>query len=227
MSNIPNILNNPENPIFNLSESELYSIKEAKELIEIEKYSFSLFALWNCVVINIQRRIEQFGIKNFLHIYENKENYKVEGNNLKDRWLNVNEYDLISYAKKLNIIDHITHDLITTLYWMKTESNEKENKKLEKEEIYSLMFLLEQNLFNKEFKIDQRSNQNEIDRRETNRGGRRKVDREELISTTTFSSKTPSSTHQELLLKSGVKKFENNLESNTNDKNDKLLDAYI
>ncbi len=143
MSNIPNVLDNPENPIFNLSESEIYSLKEAKELIDIEKYSYSLFALWNCIVINIQRRVEKFGINNFLNIYENKTNFNLEGNNLKDRWLNINEYDLINYVKKLNIINHTSHDLITTLYWMKTETSENKENTISKEEIFALVFLLE------------------------------------------------------------------------------------
>lgn len=225
MSIVPKILDNPENPIFCLSESETYSLKEVKELIDIEKYSYSLFALWNCIITNIQRRIEKFGIKNFLNVYEYKNNFNLEGNNLKDRWLNINEYDLIDYASKINVINHTSHDLITTLYWMKTETNENKENTITKDEILALIFLLEKNLFIKEFKIDKRTKQIEQDRRETNRGGRRKIDREELISTATLNSKTPSTTHQELFLKSTTKIFE---ENNKNfKKSGNLLNSYI
>ncbi len=84
---------------------------------------------------------------------------------------------------------------------------------------------MKKNLFIKEFKIDLRTKQLEQDRRETNRGGRRKIDREELISTTAFSSKTPSTTHQELLLKSTTKLFEDN--NKELKKSGNLLNSYI
>ncbi len=219
MKDIPEVLNNPNNPLFNFEEAEIYSIKEALELISIEKYAYSLFAIWNCVVINIQRRIEKFGINNFLNILENKTQFNKEGNNLKDRWLNINEHELIDYAQKLNIINHVSHDLITTLYWLKSNTNETETNALLKEELFALLFLLEKNLFIKEFKTDQRLEAKEEDRRHTNRGGRRKKDNQDIINTNS------STTHQELLLKSGVKKFSNNL--NPKDKDDKLLATYI
>jgi len=219
MNDMPEILKNPNNPLFSFEEEEIYSIKEALELISIEKNSYSLFAIWNCVVINIQRRIEKFGISNFLNTLDNKLQFNKEGNNLKDRWLNINEHELIDIAQKLNVINHVSHELINTLYWLKSTTNEIEKKALSKEEIFALLFLLEKNLFIKKFKLDKRTEEKEEDRRYTNRGGRRKKDREDIIDTSS------STTHQELLLKSGVKKFANNL--NPNDKDDKLLSAYI
>ncbi len=216
MSKVPSLLNNLEDPLFNLEESEIYSLKEAVELINLEKYSYSLFAIWNSIIINIQRRIENFGIKNFLSILEKKESFNVNGNSLKDRWLNINEFNLIHYAEKLNIINHITHDLITTLYWMKSNTNIEETKDINKDEIFSLLYLLEKNLFLKKFKYDKR-NKEALYTKDSNLK-RRKKDKEELIN-------SYSNTHQELLLKSGVKLFNDN--SHENHQETKLLDSYI
>lgn len=215
MSIIPEILKNPHNTLFNLEEAEIYSIKEAKELIELEKYSYSLFALWNSIVINIQRRIEKFGIESFVNILKADENYNKNGNSLKDRWLNINEFNLTDYALKLTIINHTTHDLITTLYWMKSNTNEEENQKIDKDEIYSLLYLIEKNLFSKEFKLDKRSKVNDTSKsKDLNR---RINDKDEFISAF-------SNTHQELLLKSTTHMFEEN--SNEKEKVT-LLNKYI
>ncbi len=218
MSNIPDLLNNPDNPLYNLEENEIYSLKEAKGLIDLEKFSFVLFTLWDCVIINLQRRIESFGIKNISNILKDSDEYNFQSSKLKERWLRINEYNLIEYAKTLGIINHVSHDLITTLFWMKSEFNENNESKISKDELYSLIFLLEKNLFIKEFKIDKRANQELKDRRKNEITGRR---RDDTVST----DNNISSTHQKLLLQSGVKLFEKNL--NPNDKDDKLLNTYI
>ena len=98
MFNTPELLNNPNNTNFNLEESEIYSFKEANELININKYTYSLFALWNAVIINLQRRIEHFGIDNLFTIIDDKSNFNEKGIELKDRWLKINEYKTIDYA---------------------------------------------------------------------------------------------------------------------------------
>lgn len=213
MSNLPIILHNPMDPIFNLEENEIYSLKESMELIQLEKYSYALFAIWNSVTLNIQRRIESFGIENFLNIFENSELYNKSGNTLKERWLNINEYQTINYALKLSIINHITHDIITTLFWMKSNTNEEEIAAMKQEEVYALVYLLEKNLFLKEFKIDKRKildNSIEFKRRDK--------DKEELV-------RISATTQHELLLKATAKKFEENEEA-TN-KSGKLLNSYI
>ena len=216
MITIPKILDNPENPFFNLLQDEIYSLKEAKELIQLEKYSYSLFAIWSAVIINIQRRIESFGIENFLNIIKQEDMFNKNANSLKDRWLNINEFNLIDYAIKINIINHVTHDLITTLFWMKSNTNEEERKKIDKEEVFSILSLIEKNLFLSEFKIDKRNN-NRFPSEISNQK-RRKKDKEELI-------KAYRNTHQELLLKSGVKMFNQN--SKEKEDNKKLIDTYM
>ena len=216
MITIPRILDNPENPIFNLEDEEIYSLKEAKELILLERCSYSLYAIWNTSIINIQRRIENFGIENFLNIIEKEEIFNQEGNTLKDRWLKINEFNLIHYAKKINIINHVTHDLLTTLYWMKSNTNEEEINSIEKEEVFALLFLIEKNLFIKPFKLDKR-NKNTFPAPDSNLK-RRKKDKVELIN-------AYRNTHQELLLKSGVKSFNEN--SKENDIKTNLIDTYI
>lgn len=218
MCDTPDILNNPDNPLYNLEENEIYSLKEAKELIDLEKFSFVLFTLWDCVIINLQRRIEFFGVKNISKILKDSDEYNFQSSKLKERWLKINEHNLIEYAKTLGIINHVSHDLITTLFWMKSEFNENSESKISKDELYSLIFLLEKNLFIKNFKIDKRANQELNDRRKNEITGRRRDD-------TVDTDNSISSTHQKLLLQSGVKLFEKNL--NPNDKDDKLLSTYI
>jgi len=218
MSDTPDILNTPDNPLYNLEENEIYSLKEAKELIDLEKFSFVLFTLWDCVIINLQRRIEFFGVRNITNILKDSDEYNFQSSKLKERWLKINEHNLIKYAKNLGIINHVSHDLITTLFWMKSEFNENSESKISKNELYSLIFLLEKNLFIKKFKVDKRANQDLNDRRKNEITGRRRDD-------TVDTDNSISSTHQKLLLQSGVKVFEKNL--NPNDKDDKLLSTYI
>lgn len=215
MFNTPELLKNPSNTIFNLTEFESYSFKEANELVKIEKYTYSLFAIWNGVIINIQRRIEDFGIKNLYNIIDNKENYNEEGTTLKDRWLNVNEYKIIDYARNLNIISHITHDIITALYWMKSNNNEEENKELDESEIYAISYLLEKNLFTKEFKIDQRINKTNIQ----NDFKRREEDRYNDLNLAPL-------THQEMRLREGIQAFKKE-QNDEEDKTSSLVDKYF
>jgi hypothetical protein len=205
MFNIPELLENPNNTNFNLKESEIYSFKEANELIKIEKYSYSLFAIWNGVIINLQRRIENFGINNLFTIIDDKKNFNDKATNLKDRWLNVNEYKIIDYAKNLNIINHVTHDMITTLYWMKSNNNEEEIQNIDKEEIYSIAYLLEKNLISKEFKKDLRINKINTE----NNFKRREIDRYNDLNLV-------PQTHQEMLLRSSIDAFKKDNDEDNN-----------
>lgn len=220
MTTYPELLSNPSNPRFSLQESEIYSLKEVAELIKLEQYSYSLFAIWNTIVINIQRRIEFFGINNFLEKIHEEKNYNQNAHNLKERWLNVNEYKLITYAKDLNLISNTCHDLITMIYWMKSNNNTKANENIEEEELYCVLILLDKNLFTKEFRKDQRSN-SETSNENVNNQNRREEDLETLNSVMT------SKTHQELLLKESVKVFEKQQDEKKEDEKKQIIDKYI
>lgn len=204
MFKISELLENPNNTNFNLNESEIYSFKEANELIKISKYTYSLFAIWNGIIINLQRRIENFGITNLFIIIDDKSNFNEKATNLKERWLNVNEYKIIDYAKNLNIINQTTHDIITTLYWMKS-NNEEENKELDKDEIYAITYLLEKNLILKEFKKDLRVNKINTE----NNFKRREMDRYNDLNLV-------PQTHQEMLLRSSIEAFKKDSEEGNN-----------
>lgn len=212
MFNTPELLKNPNDKTFNLSESEIYSFREADDLIKIERYTYALFAIWNGVVINIQRRIEDFGIRNLYNVIDDKKNFNEKSANLKERWLNVNEYKIIDYAKNLNIIDNITHDIITTLYWMKSINHEQENQTIDSSEIYAVVYLLEKNLFLKDFKIDKRINEINTE----NNFKRREADRYNDLNLV-------PQTHQEMLLRSGIDAFK----KEDKDRSSSLLDKYI
>jgi len=99
---------------------------------------------------------------------------------------------------------------------MKSNTNEEETKAINKEEVFALLFLIEKNLFVKPFKIDKR-NRNTFPENNSNLK-RRKKDKEELIN-------SYRNTHHELLLKSGVKSFNEN--SKENDIKTNLLNTYI
>ena len=220
MTTYPELLINPSNPRFSLQESEVYSLKEVAELIKLEQYSYSLFAIWNTIVINIQRRIEFFGINYFLEKIHEEKNYNQNAHNLKERWLNVNEYKLITYAKDLNLISNTCHDLITMIYWMKSNNNTKENENIEEEELYCVLILLEKNLFTKEFRKDQRSNTENNDENINNQN-RREKDFE------TLNSEMISKTHQELLPKKSVKVFEKQQDEKKEEEKKQIIDKYI
>lgn len=223
MIKYPRLLDNPNDPALNLQEAEIYLFKEASELISIEHYAYSLFAIWNGVIINLQRRIETFGIENFLEILEEKQNYNKDGNSLKDRWVNVNEFKLVEYARKLNLISHTCHDLITMIYWMKTSTSTEAQRKIDEQELYSILYLLEKNLFLKAFKHDMRTHKNDeiIEKR-------RKDDKEEISTNlskeTSLNKPINSKVHEELLLKSNMQKFE---KQTKDEEEEHLIDKYI
>jgi hypothetical protein len=213
MFNTPELLNNPNNTNFNLEESEIYSFKEANELININKYTYSLFALWNAVIINLQRRIEHFGIDNLFTIIDDKSNFNEKGIELKDRWLNINEYKTIDYAKDLNIINHVAHDIIAALYWMKSSNYEEETNDTHRYEIYAITYLLEKNLFLKEFKKDLRINKVNSE----NNFKRREIDRYNDLNLV-------PQTHQEMLLRSSIEAYKK--DGNEDNNMPSFIDKY-
>lgn len=213
MFNTPELLNNPNNTNFNLEESEIYSFKEANELININKYTYSLFALWNAVIINLQRRIEHFGIDNLFTIIDGKSNFNEKGIELKDRWLNINEYKTIDYAKDLNIINHVAHDIIAALYWMKSSNHEEETNDTHRYEIYAITYLLEKNLFLKEFKKDLRINKVNSE----NNFKRREIDRYNDLNLV-------PQTHQEMLLRSSIEAYKK--DGNEDNNMPSFIDKY-
>lgn len=216
MITLPNILTNPFDPIYKLKDSEIYSFKECNELLNLEKYSYCLFALWSAVIINLQRRIEFFGIDIFLNIIEEKEQYNRYGKTLKERWLNINEYKIIEYSKKINLINHVAHDLLTMLYWMKSNTNEEENKNITKEEILSIVYLVEKNIFLKDFKEDKRGKDPKIFNTKL------KFRRKEDLNANDLNN-IPN-TYQNLMMKSGVRIFEEN--KRLNNPNNNIIDKY-
>ncbi len=187
MYDYPLILVNPSDEVFHLCETEKFLFKETLELIEIEKYSYSLFAIWNACIINIQRRIEEFGIDIFLKVFEDeKENFNKDANTLKDRWLNINEYKIVEYSRKVDIISRVANDLITMIYWMKVNIGESKNDICDKKEICSILYLLEKNLFLKEFKHNRRTrkdpNKSNLNRRKEDKTICTKLNNEKLLS---------------------------------------------
>jgi len=107
--------------------------------------------------------------------------------------------------KNLNIINHVAHDIITTLYWMKSNSNEEENKKLDKSEIYAITYLLEKNLILKEFKKDLRINKINTQ----NNFKRREIDRYNDLNLV-------PQTHQEMLLRSSIEAYKKDGDEDNN-----------
>ena len=214
MLRYPQILENPYNPNYNLEESEIYSFKETLDLIEINKYSYCLFAFWNAVVINLQRRIESFGIDIFINFVKEKEPYDKNANSLKERWLNINEYKIIEYAKDLNIINIVTANMIFTLFWMKSNTNEEENQNLSEQEILSIIYLIEKNLFLHEFKKDKRTK--DPIQINTKMKFRRKSDNQKDLN-------AAPRTRREIYIQSGMKVFE---EQNKKIENNHILDEY-
>ena len=199
MFEYPKILNDPFDSIYNLKNSEIYSIKETNEAISTEKYSYCLFAFWNAVIINLQRRIEKFDIDIFLKLVDKDEHYVINGNSLNDRWLNISEYNIIQYAKNLHVISEVTHSILCSLYWMKIDATEKEIDNVELQELLSIIYLVEKNLFLSEFKEDKRNKNPSITNSEIR--FRRREDNE------TVKINLPQ-TYHDLILRSGLKVFE-------------------
>ena len=214
MFEYPKILNDPFDSIYNLKNSEIYSIKETNEAISAEKYSYSLFAFWNAVIINLQRRIEKFDIDIFLKLVDKDEHYVINGNSLNDRWLNISEYNIIQYAKNLHVISEVTHSILCSLYWMKIDATEKEIDNVELQELLSIIYLVEKNLFLSEFKEDKRNKNPSITNSEIR--FRRREDNE------TVKINLPQ-TYHDLILRSGLKVFE---EENKRNKSLNDLNKY-
>ena len=168
MLNYPDILLNPSGNSYNLKSNEIYLLKEIAELVELNRYSYCVLSLWQCTLVNIQRRIEFFGIQNLKAIIEDKDTYDEMPEKRRDRWHNVNEYRTIEYAQKLHLIPELSLHLVKMLYWLKNEVAQNE-KIIDQNELYSVITLLEKELFLIKFKEDQRisnDSNNNLNRRE-------------------------------------------------------------
>lgn len=212
MFEYPNILANPFDEVFGFDDLEIYSLKECDELLKLERYSFSLFALWTASIVNIQRRIEKFGIDVLLKIKDEQDGFDKNAETLTNRWAKVEEQKVLKYTKKLNLISPIAFSLLTTLFSMKSQSTEFQ---IDKQEVLCMVYLLEKNLFLTEFKEDQRGKNPSIVN--TKMKFRRKEDIKTDI------NQIPK-THHELLLRSGVKIFEEQNKTLSEEKN--ILDEY-
>lgn len=155
MITYPKILQNPSSNSYFMKNTEIYLFKEIEELCELNRYSYCVLSLWRCVLTNIQRRIEYFGIENLKKILKDNDFYDDTHEKRRDRWNHINEYRIIEYAKSLNIIPMYCFNLIKMLYWIKT-SVANEEKTIEQDELFSIIILLEQYLFTLSFKEDKR-----------------------------------------------------------------------
>lgn len=115
----------------------------------------------------------------------------------------------------MNLINHVTQNILNTLFWMKSNTDESENKELTKEEVLAIVYLIEKNLFLKSFKEDLRGKDPLI------KNSKMKFRRKDDIKTD--SNEVPNTYHN-LILRSGVKVFEDN--TKPNNPNNNLLDKY-
>ena len=143
---IPKILLNPNKYDFSIDDQEVYYLLDAKRDLIKRNYRYVFQSVWNAVINNLKRRIEEYGANHFLqNLEEEEKNRYFRSNDSVSKKLNLlNNLVLIKNCLKLKIINEKTYTVLNFFYWFSKSSNDS---LLIKDELLSIIHLLEINLF--------------------------------------------------------------------------------
>jgi len=137
---------------FHLDEKEINYIREARGLFDSGFYNYSLLAIWNAAVHNLERRVEAYGIDLWTSVVreeQGRKKYDETGETIAERWNNVDNLVLISGATKLRLLNPKAGKSLEMINWMRnhaTPAHDSDNR-VEKEDAIGLILLLQKNLF--------------------------------------------------------------------------------
>lgn len=144
-----NFLLNANNHAYNFSDSEFQALNEAKILLEKSYFLYALYEVYNMILAHLLRRIEYFGVEDFLSDLQTTAIYQDNETILYKRWEQFDTKEIFQHAFKHNIVDAITLDLLFALYHSKHTL--QDNSFISVEYISSFLTLFEHRLFQKEF----------------------------------------------------------------------------
>jgi hypothetical protein len=141
MNNLNYIINSSSNN-YNLDQNEISSLKEANILLDKNYVLYALNETWLAFYSHILRRIEYYGLDNFLEKYPEQALYKIKEEKVLLKWANYNPKSILTHARSLHIIDDINFHLLNILLDLKF----KIDANLSKENYFNLISLLESSL---------------------------------------------------------------------------------
>ncbi|PLY05879.1 MAG: hypothetical protein C0625_11115 [Arcobacter sp.] len=144
--NLPAILLNPNKFDYSLNELEIGHLRDARQALIKKNYNLVLNSLWKAVNNNLKRRIEKYGINEFLDNLDNSEKniYFKNSYSISQKFSLLNNLVIIKNSFKLKIISERTYLVLNFFYWL---SKNNSNEKITFLDITSVSSLLEQNLF--------------------------------------------------------------------------------
>jgi len=144
--NLPAILLNPNKFDYSLNDLEIGYLREARQALIKKKYNLVLNSLWRAVNNNLKRRIEQYGINEFLDNLDDSEKniYFKNSYSISQKFSLLNNLVVIKNSLKLKIISEKTYTVLNFFYWLNKNNS---NEPITFLDVTSVSSLLEQNLF--------------------------------------------------------------------------------
>lgn len=131
-------------------------IEEAKGLFNSEFYSYSMLAIWNAAVNNLKRRVEAYSVELWSTVVKDeagRKKYDKTGETIAERWSNVDDLILIKGVTSLGLLNPKAGKSLEMINWMRNHASpaHDSDNRVEREDVISLILLLQKNLFEKAF----------------------------------------------------------------------------
>ncbi|WP_314241298.1 hypothetical protein [Empedobacter tilapiae] len=131
-------------------------IEEAKSLFNSGFYSYSMLAIWNAAINNLKRRVEAYSVELWSTVVKDeagRKKYDKTGETITERWSNVDDLILIKGATSLGLLNPKAGKSLEMINWMRNHASpaHDSDNRVEREDVISLILLLQKNLFEKSF----------------------------------------------------------------------------
>src|SRR5690554_3302719 len=131
-------------------------IEEAKGLFNSEFYSYSMLAIWNAAINNLKRRVEAYSVELWSTVVKDeagRKKFDKTGETIAERWSNVDDLILIKGATSLGLLNPKAGKSLEMINWMRNHASpaHDSDNRVEREDVISLILLLQKNLFEKTF----------------------------------------------------------------------------
>ena len=135
-----------------LDKRECDYIEEAQKLFAYGFYSQSLLSIWTAAVNSLKRKVEAYGVDLWSSVVKDesgRKKFDSTGETIVERWSNVDDLVLISGATRLGLLNPKAGKSLEMINWMRNHASpaHDSNTRVEKEDVISLVLLLQKNLF--------------------------------------------------------------------------------
>lgn len=137
-----------------LSDREVEYINDAKQLYNTGMYSYAMIAVWNAAVYNLKRKVEAYGTDLWESVVKSepgRKKYNKDGEDLSERWGEVDDFVLIQGVAKLGLLDQKAAKSLEMINWMRNHASSAHDSecKVNDTDVIALVLLLQTNLFEK------------------------------------------------------------------------------